>query len=281
MDDLVNKVRGMALRAQQSDKRRNEPTQQMPLWAERTRALPNPLARCALFTASGPKETRRRFARDIIASVQGVSILYTGEELRQDDQDVFLQLVHIGRAYTVGDEFMTTGGAILTALGWGRGKEKYARLKQSIGRLVEGTVWVSTEDGTTGFTGRLIGGLEWADETSDGVHAKWKFRLEKKVVQLFGADAFSLVDWEQRLSLSPLEKWLHSFYVTHRSPYPYKVETIYTLCGSKVKQLRQFRYMLKAALENLRDVGFLESHSIDPNTDLVSVKRKLQTPLIA
>ncbi|WP_420915446.1 plasmid replication initiator TrfA [Burkholderia glumae] len=70
---------------------------QLPLWAPRKRGLPNPLARCALFTASGKTEPRIDFKRSVIASLEGYEIAYTGEELRQDDQDVFLQLVHVAR----------------------------------------------------------------------------------------------------------------------------------------------------------------------------------------
>lgn len=247
---------------------------QLPLWSERVRGLPNALARCALFTASSPRMPRTQYARTKIVSLQGAIIEYTGEELRQDDQDVFLQIVHLGRACPAGEFFVASGHQILVALGWGRGADRYDRLKATIGRLFEGSVWVTREDGRAGYAGRLIDRLEWLDESGEGVAAKWRFRLDPKIVTLFGSDSFSLIDWEQRLSLGTLEKWLHSFYFTHRAPYAYKVEKLYELCGSKVKQLRQFRYMLKAALQSLCDVGFLESFSIDSASDLVSVRRR-------
>jgi hypothetical protein len=276
----------MQQRATSAPVRRAE---QLQLWPERVRGLPNSLARCALFTAGSAKSERKRYARDMIASLQGTDIHYTGEELRQDDQDVFLQIVHLGRSHKVGDDFAVTGHMILTALGWGRGKDKYLRLRQTIARLVEGTVWISANEGRRGYTGRLIDNLKWVDTDGeitepgegDGRNVRWQFRLDPQMVSLFGEHSFTLIDWEQRLSLSPLEKWLHSFYFTHRAPYPYKVATLYDLCGSKVQKIRQFRYMLREALDKLcaPEIAFLESYTIDAKTDLVTVRRKQQPAL--
>lgn len=276
-----NPALDVAKRLQERALKTPRKAEQLPLWSERMRGFPNALARCALFTASSPKNPRLRFARDQLVSLQGAVIEYTGEELRQDDQDVFLQIVHLGRSHAPGDWVVVSGHQILTALGWGRGGDRYDRLKASIARLYEGSIWITRDDGRAGFAGRLIDRLEWFDEVGDGKQTKWRFRLDPKIVQLFGSDSFSLIDWEQRLSLPALEKWLHSFYLTHRAPFPYKVEKLYGLCGSKVKEVRQFRYMLKKALARLCEIGFLESFNIEAGTDLVIVKRKFPAVLPA
>jgi len=82
-----------------------------------------------------------------------------------------------------------------------------------------------------------------------------------------------LVDWEQRQSLrSPLAKYLHRFYSSHVSPFPYKVETIRTLTGSAVESLNKFRQLLRNALEALVEIEFLDAFYIDSD-DLVHVVR--------
>jgi hypothetical protein len=53
----------------------------------------------------------------------------------------------------------------------------------------------------------------------------------------------------------------------------YKVETIKTLCGSRIGVLAKFRYKLREALALLVEVGFLVSYDIDSRTDILNVVR--------
>jgi hypothetical protein len=258
------------------------------LWGEDQRGLPNSLARCALFTACGPKTARRAFNRDLIVSLEGAEIFYTGKELRQDDQDVFLQIVHMARSIAIGDKFVVSGYVLLKGLRWGYGQEKYARLKQSVARLVEGTLWVSFSKGRMGYTGRLIDKLEWIDgngsiieereAADDPKLVRWMLQLDPKIVRLFGSDDFTLIEWEQRLKLTALEKWLHSFYATHAEPFDMKVATLHRLCGSATKALYHYREMLKHALAKLVEVGIVAGFRIDPDSDLVHVVRRRAIP---
>ncbi|MCO8402771.1 TrfA family protein [Burkholderia cenocepacia] len=283
--DAVARVKELSERAKKSGRVPRAAPVQLPLWAPRKRGLPNPLARCALFTASGKTEPRIDFKRSVIASLEGYEIAYTGEELRQDDQDVFLQLVHVARQEDLGTQLQVTVHSILVALGWGRAKDAYDRLHKSVARLREGTVWVTfsagggaaeSDDGkaptSKGFTGNLIKALDWEGD-------KWMLSLDQRMIALFGSDGYTAINWEERLSLGPLAKWLHSFYFTHREPLPYTVRKLYELCGSKAKQLKHFRASLKKALDELVAVGFLVEWSLDAKSDKISVKRR-HTPVL-
>ena len=76
---------------------------QLPLWPNDLRGIPNAFARSALFNvANARKGERSNVKRLEIAALRGISITYTGEELRQDDEDVFLQLLHIARDTELG-----------------------------------------------------------------------------------------------------------------------------------------------------------------------------------
>ena len=69
-----------------------------------------------------------------------------------------------------------------------------------------------------------------------------------------------------------MAKWLHAFYATHEEPYPYTVRKLYQLTGSKIKEFRHFRRILKIKrnLETLVEKGFLRS-ALVTDEDLVVV----------
>lgn len=244
----------------------------LPFWPEPVRGLPNPLARSDLFTVGNRAQPRQHFKNKAVASTKGVSIVYRGEELRQDDEDVFLQILHVARDSPLGESVELTGFAVLKALGWGRSQPMYERLKECLLRLKASALTVSTDNDERGFSGSLIRKFAWQGD--DGTPMKtWKIWLEPELIRLFGPDTYTQIYWEQRLSLSsPLAKWLHGYYYTHREPYAIKVETIKSLCGSKIKTLSDFRKKLKLALDSLKECGFLMSWQIDAS-DLVHVVR--------
>ena len=98
--------------------------------------------------------------------------------------------------------------------------------------------------------------------------------FDKDMLVLYEA-GYSHIDWNQRMSLgkSALGKWLHGFYATHATSYPYKVSTLHNLCGSEDKNIRSFRQKLRKALDELVNVEAIDSWDIDEN-DLVTVHRK-------
>lgn len=240
---------------------------QIPLWPERFRGLPHVFARSALFTAAnssnGPRE---KLTQAEIFSVKGVTIHYTGEELRSDDEDVFLQVSHLARNHPLGQEIEFSAHSLLKSLKWDPCGAGYKRLRDVLTRLTATAVSISADSMERGFAGSLIQSFSW-----DG--SKWTIALDPRVSRLFGTTQYTRLDWEQRLALSPMAKKLHSFYVTHAQPFPMKVETLHSLCNSKIKLLSQFRPALKRTLERLKSIGFLESFSIDKKTDLVTVVR--------
>ncbi|MEC4723934.1 plasmid replication initiator TrfA, partial [Noviherbaspirillum sp. CPCC 100848] len=100
---------------------------QLPLWENQVRGLPNPLARSALFSVARQNEPRQHLKERPITSVKGVEIFYTGEELRQDDEDVFLNLVHLARSQPLGHEVSFTAYSMLKSMGWPTSAPSYER----------------------------------------------------------------------------------------------------------------------------------------------------------
>lgn len=254
---------------------------QLPLWQESVRGLPNALARSALFTAANRSIEREQYKSRRIAAVRGIEILYSGEELRQEDGDVFLQIVHLARQQPLGEIVEFSGYGLLKELGWSPSKGSYVRLRECIDRLSTTTVKVKTDSAQLrdkGFGGSLIRKFEWDADAARGTSQRWRVWLEPEIIYLFHENTYTKIDWKQRLKLPPLAKWLHQFYFSHRDPLGYKVGTLRELCGSRIAVLAKFRYKLREALDLLIEVGFLVSYHIDQTTDVLLVKRAPKPP---
>ena len=89
---------------------------QFPLFPEATRPVSNDMARSALFSCIQGKD--RRFIKDaLLATVDGVEIRFTGEQLNQDDHDLLMTLVFLARTPALGKWVTVSAYAILKALG--------------------------------------------------------------------------------------------------------------------------------------------------------------------
>jgi len=239
---------------------------QLPLWPEPVHAVPNDVLRSALFAAIQGK-TRRFMKMEIIASVEGVTVKFTGEQLDQSDLDVWEQALHLMRQHPLGTECSFTGGSFLRLLGRAAGKNNYEWLKSSLNRLLSCSVEITN--------GRKIVGTKFlAGYEIDEITRAFKLTIDPKMAKLYSA-GWSVIDWEQRQKIrgKPLALWLHGDLASHAEPFPRKVETLHRLCGSKDKLLRNFKRALQKALGDLKACGAITDWKIDPTTNLVSVDR--------
>lgn len=275
-DDLIGRVAAIQQRAAARGQKGTQlapQCAQLPLWEDSVRGLPNPLARSALFTVGNRNQRRANLKNKLVASLTGFGITYTGEELRQDDEDAFLQLLHICRRQPLGEPVEFKAHAMLNELKWGRSSKAYQRLRDSIQRLKACSLTVATDGGKRGFSGSLIRKFAWKEDEQGAPATAWRIWLEPELVNLFKPDLYTQVYWEQRLSLSsPLSKWLHGYYYTHKEPFPNSVGLLQKLSGSTCKSKSDFRRQLRSALGALGDCGFFEETCID-SADNVRVKR--------
>lgn len=240
---------------------------QLPLWPEPVRAVPNDVLRSALFAAIQGK-TRRYLKKEVLASVEGVTVSFTGGQLDQSDLDVWEQAVHLARTDPLGNKCYFRGNAFLKSIGRGNGKSQYEWLNDAINRLVACAVEI--RNGSRVFTGSLLSSCCRDEKT--GVY---ELTLDPKTVKLYTVNNWSSVEWEQRQALmgKPLALWLHGFYSSHAKPLPYKVETLRKLSGGNTKELKEFRKLLRVALEEIKKAEAIAAWSIDSATDLVTVDR--------
>lgn len=245
------------------------PQLMLDLWPEAVRGVPNAVLRGALFSVS----QRRTWAKnELLASVDGVEIRFTGQRFNQTDLDLWEMLVHLARDQPLGNRVDFTVHSLLRALGRGTGKSQHKQLHEEIVRLRAGT----SEITWTGTGKSFIGGMI-SQAFRDKDTGRYVVILDDQMHRLY-QEGYSQVDWSQRQALGSnnLAKWLHGFYSSHAKPYPYKVSTLKELCGSTSKDLREFRRMLKLALEELVEVGLITTWSIN-DQDLVMLE-KVPTP---
>ncbi len=272
---LISKVRAAQQRAhlRVAPEQKIEP-QQMSLpfpWGEEMRGVPNILIRCAIFAVVRAGQ-RRSFKQEQIYSLDGYTIIYTGEQLDQGDLDIWQQAIHLCQR-TLGDFVPCSKKQLLRALDRGEGKENKLWLTRGLDRLVAASAkLIDTRAGSKEdprqFNDNLLGYKMDGD--------RLLLRVSKDWATFFLREAYTLIDWERRLSLPPrsqLAKWLHDFYSSHADPFPMKAETLRDLCGCKTTDIHRFRANLRAALEELRGVGLLSEWRINPRNDLVIVKK--------
>jgi hypothetical protein len=251
---------------------------QIPLWSDEHRPILHDLVRSALFTC-GQKDARQDLKAKPIYALEHIRITYTGEELRQRDYDVYLQILHLSRGSTVDSrqewvEF--DARALIKLLGWTQNSRSLLELREIIRRLTACALEVMRARTKTSvpvvYGGPLLLKYAGAQEGSFDEVTFWKVQINTEVAAQLKPGDYTRIDWQVRSQLSPLEKWLHAFYSTNQNPYPMKVETIHKLCGSRMAEMKSFRRAIKAALGRLTTVGFLSAWAID-DTDKVKVTR--------
>jgi hypothetical protein len=221
----------------------------LPTWREGKQGSPNSFLRSVLFAAIQSKD--RVYLKEAeMFSQQGVSVSYTGEQLNQEDMTVWLALVDLMKKDPLGKECKFTAHEILKYMGLEIGGSGYERLETSISRMTACLVKIKTERFTYGES--LIEGFVIDEYTK-----KYKVRLNRKLIKLFGDDDWTAIDWE--------------YYGSHEKPYPISLEFLSDLTGCKNSQKASFKRQVKTALKGLIKIGFLKSWSIE--NDIVNVER--------
>ena len=173
-----------------------------PELATSLRAIPNTIARSALFKVAD-KRTPRKYIDpkhpQPIAALKGIKITYHGPELRQDDEDILLEVYRICRTTGSIDGVPFVARKMLTAIKWNDDGKSYDRLKLTLKYLSDGNITVET--GREGFFGKLIRKAKWRDKSKkDQGTREYRVWLEPEIARLF--TAWTAIDFEQRLSLN-------------------------------------------------------------------------------
>ncbi|MEF8393939.1 plasmid replication initiator TrfA, partial [Escherichia coli] len=99
---------------------------------EDLRHIPNDYARSSLFTARNKRQPRQNLIHEKLFHYnEYVSILYTGIELRaEDDELVWLQILNYGRDVPLGEAFDFSLVDLLRDIGWARNGRYYDKARE-------------------------------------------------------------------------------------------------------------------------------------------------------
>ena len=253
----------------------------LPDWPEKTRGVPNLCLRSALFGVI--RRGRRKAVKgEIIASVKGLNIRYTGWQLDQGDFDVLVQALHLQTRHIEkisGNYIRFKVKSFLRAIGRQPGKSGREWLKDCFRRLTATAVEINVDirhrylNEAFTYAGSLVDEFYYNDREQTYFQ-----KINPKLAELFDA-GWTQLQWQQRLQLkTDLAKWLHGFYASHREPYPMKVTTLKHLCGSDCKRLVDYRRNLRMAMDELVNVHAIQAWEID-NKDKIHVQRIAGRPI--
>ncbi|CCO46678.1 Trans replication factor TrfA1 [Vibrio nigripulchritudo SOn1] len=250
-------------------------------WAKAVRCLPNELARYALFTV-GTSQERRYYTKPILlglidGSHTPMELQFVGPELRQDDLDVYLELLHYARNSDLSGALKFKRADLMKSLGWARTPFYYKRLLECMRRLsqsnIEGLI-TRREEGDLiqhRFNFNLVDSFEYKD-VNGNMARYWNYRLPVELVKFFTSSGFARIDIKSRQALrnNHIAKWLQFYFSSHKAnnKYAVSVEKVMYSCGSKASDLKTFRQKLKAALKLLKATGIVDAY-IDKESDRI------------
>lgn len=243
----------------------------LPDWPEGQRAMPNEILRSALFNCRNRKQPRM-FMKDIeIALIGDGQVIYRGEELRQDDELVWLHLMHLIKKLPLGECVEFTPYSFVKTIGWPIKGQSYERLRISFSRMQATAIRIQSKRLGCFISVSLILKFRSRNEQNENL-PRWQVWVGEEMRLLFDEEFLTRMNWELRKSLPDgIASKLFGYWASHRQPYPVKLATLVQLCGSEMST-KHFKVELKKALDLLGKIGFLETWEF--KEDLVVVKRR-------
>lgn len=270
---------------------------QYPFQRDTVRILPTDFSKTSLFHVAS-NNTARRYCRDEMLGKVGDStrIEYRGEELRHDDEMVFMQLLHVARGKRPFEAMhFNTAHFFRGSRGTGRilGAKDTASVSESLRRMRAGILVVTNT--TTGkyFTLNVVKDLK-------GSTVDQTVMMDPVVVLL--CSSFAAMDTDQLFSTSGVARQLFKYISTIPTSvsqlHPIKVTNLFELCYGTIESLENHyreshpgvadakvkiaiskkvsdfrRKNLPAALHSLKDDSVIVDFEIDPTTDKVAITR--------
>ncbi|MGE8166007.1 plasmid replication initiator TrfA [Paraburkholderia sp. NPDC080076] len=246
----------------------------VPYHPENASVIPNELVRCALFRVADPVSPRRWFSRHRlpVQAARNGYIEYSGEELRQDDRRVFMHALYLEGDIPGTATFRPR--RFCKDIGWGTSNAAYEKLIDTLTRLKATCLLMFVPRiARQGAAVSLIARVEFVRGSKE-----IRVHFDREIAELFSDQHYTriLSMYEDQLTRrSYLASWLLGFYASHREPIAFPLDRLQSLCGD-VTARKEFRRKATLALQQLVDVKFLESFSIEDGT--VSCRRAIAPP---
>lgn len=202
----------------------------MPWCHDSRRSAPNVLLRSSLFGTFAKKD-RQQINNKVIYCSNGIEIKYSGEQLDQDDLEIWLEVVNLAsypggcNQFCIADKILFSSNGFLRRIGKSGGSCNTNNLINSLERLKENSIRINTQEKK--YLGSLI------DSVYRNERKQLVVRFNPELANLFFSYTQLYRDERHKLRGKQLCLWLHAFYCTHEnSEFRYAAKTIKKMCGS-------------------------------------------------
>lgn len=228
------------------------------------RHIPNDFARSSLFTARSKRTARVTLTHEKLFHFnESISILYTGIELRaEDDELVWLQILNYGRSVPMGEPFTFNVKDLVKDLGWPKNGRYYDKARECISRLKANEILAQNNKayGSSGATS-LIQKYK-VTNGADGKPLQYQAWLDRNLIVLFAGHTFTTHRWQIYRDLKPVARRLADYIESHKHPYPLALDTFKKMCGSLATSKQTWKQTVKLACREIEASGIAKSVSI-------------------
>jgi len=225
------------------------------------RHIPNDYARSSLFTARNKKAPRKSLVHEKLFHYnEHVSILYTGIELRaEDDEIVWLQILNYGKAVSLGEPFEFSVKDLVRDVNWSKSGRNYNRVRECISRLKANEV-LALNNKAYGKSGAisLIQKYEVIND-ADGRPTQYRVWINPNLILLFAGNTFTSHNWEVYRDLSPVARRLADYIESHKHPFPLSLEKFRQMCGSIDAKTFSWRQTVRKACSEVQTAGVADN----------------------
>lgn len=273
LNDLDTSVKaGSGAVGGKSSSKRNEKAIEAP--------IPIPFVRSSLFSIATSGDAHvEKVVLDVDKGPLGIHVLYKGPHLNQEHSKLFQALLFIARQRNVldGSEFHVYAQDLMRHMGKRyRDQDQRDNIWNWLGDLKDASLELCTK--SSDYKGSLLMSIERNKTT--GLCA---LRIDPKLAKLLQNETLEN-DMGRVASLGRdyLAIWLHNYFASWGTFRNIPISEIYKLCGSKTKELRQFKYQLKMAMTKISELegSFIEEFSISSDNIIYVSKKKTHVRLL-
>lgn len=221
------------------------------------RHIPNDYARSSIFTARNKNVARKILLHEKLFHYnEHVSILYSGIELRaEDDEIVWLQILNYGQCVALGEPYEFSIKDLVNDVGWHKNGRYYDKARECISRLKANEI-LALNSKAYGRSGALSL-IDKYTITNDekGKPTNYQIWLNPGLIVLFAGSTFTSHKWDIYRKLSPVGRRLADYIESHKHPYPLGLEKFREMCGSGDESNTSWRQTVKKACAEVQGTG--------------------------
>lgn len=217
------------------------------------RVIPNDYARSSLFTARNKREARRTLQQvQLFHCHESVSIIFTGIELRaEDDEIIWQQILHYAKSVPLGEPFDFSIKELVADVGWSKNGRYYDKARECISRLKANEV-IALNRKAYGKSGAISLIHKYTTiNDSEGKPTNYRVWIDPNLVLLFAGNTFTNHAWKPYRDLSPVARRLADYIESNKNPFPLKIETFRKMCDSNCAALTGWRRTVRQACAEL------------------------------